>query len=531
LANIEVIDPSSLEPASEIIHRSRGSTASERLLADLGEQAFLNLWSYPNLFYDKKQNGKGDGKELCDMLVVCGDDVIIFSDKHIKYQSEKPVEIAWPRFYRKAVEEAVVQINGANNWMTRYPEKIFTDPSCTQRLPIELPPLDTRRVHGVVVATGAHKAIQDVMNDDSGSFMIQPSLKGRDSIDFSLPGSMPFCLGDVNPGGMFIHVFDDVAIKRVLEHLNTIADFTRYLNKRAEYLRTEKLFLAHGEEELLARYLTTGMVTGGNYDFEPPRRASAKDFSVMTVQGEWSAYIMSEAYFAKTLADDKSKIWDRLINVFTENVLAGTSVSVLGAQTTVATSERGLRFMAMESRFSRRMLGGSVEGALRTAMEMKQDRYARVIFPAQISADPKLAYVIMILAYPTGLEATGGLPRGYEQYRETRAKMLESYCFVLLSEHRNLNTAVGIAMDAHSSQTGRRGGSEDLFAMRIDNWTDEMVAEAAEAKKHYDILQEERLIKQNLSRDEFPILDEKTDDRRKWSKHKPSRMRFKKKSK
>ncbi len=62
------------------IHRSRGSTASEQLLADLGEQAFLNLWSYPNLFYDKKQNGKGDGKELCDMLVVCGDDVIIFSD-------------------------------------------------------------------------------------------------------------------------------------------------------------------------------------------------------------------------------------------------------------------------------------------------------------------------------------------------------------------------------------------------------------------------------------------------------------------
>jgi hypothetical protein len=76
------------ELARERIHRSRGSTASERLLADLGEQAFLNLWSYPNLFYDKKQNGKGDGKELCDLLVVCGHDVIIFSDKHIKYRSD-----------------------------------------------------------------------------------------------------------------------------------------------------------------------------------------------------------------------------------------------------------------------------------------------------------------------------------------------------------------------------------------------------------------------------------------------------------
>jgi hypothetical protein len=33
--------------------------------------------SYPNLFYDKKQGGVGDGKELCDLLVVCGDDIII----------------------------------------------------------------------------------------------------------------------------------------------------------------------------------------------------------------------------------------------------------------------------------------------------------------------------------------------------------------------------------------------------------------------------------------------------------------------
>jgi hypothetical protein len=386
------------EIVSETIHRSRGSTATERLLADLGEQAFLNLWSYPNLFYEKKQGGKGDGKELCDLLVVCGDDVIIFSDKHIKYQSDKDVQVAWPRFYRKAIEAAVVQINGANNWMTRYPDKIFTDSACTQKLPIELPPPETKRVHGVVVATGAHRAIQEAMNDDSGSFMIQPSLKGRDAIDFNLPGFMPFCIGDVNPGGMFIHVFDDIAIRRVLEHLNTISDFTEYLNKRAAYLRTDKLLLAHGEEELLANYLNTGIRSGGNYDFEQPRKKGQENASMITVQGEWSAYVLSEVYFAKTLADDVSKVWDRLINVFSDNLLAGTNVSVLGAQATVTTAERGLRFMAMESRFSRRMLGESVDGALKAAMKLKQDRYARVIFPTQASADPKLAYVIMVLA-------------------------------------------------------------------------------------------------------------------------------------
>ncbi|WP_049803035.1 hypothetical protein [Bradyrhizobium japonicum] len=516
-----------IEPASEAvlekIHRSRGSTASERLLADLGEQAFLNLWSYPNLFYDKKKGGIGDGKELCDLLVVCGDDVIIFSDKHIKYQEANEVEIAWPRFYRKAIEGAVVQINGANNWMTRFPDKIYTDSACTQRLPIQLPPVETRRVHGVVVAKGAHNAIQKIMNDDSGSFMIMPSLKGQDAINFNQPGFMPFCLGDVNPGGMFIHVFDDVAIKRVLEHLNTITDFTRYLNKRAAYLRSDKLALAHGEEELLANYLNTGIRTGGEYDFEQRRKKRFEKAVRMTVQGEWSAYVLSEHYFAKTLADTISYGWDKLITVFTENLLEGTGVTVLGATGTISTAEEGLRFMAMESRFSRRVLGEAVGGALRKARELKRDRYARVIFPSQVSANPKLAYVIMILAYPTDLEARGRLKRGYQQYREVRAKMLEAYCLGVLHTYRNLDTAVSIGLDAHSSQTGRQGGSEDFFAMRIHEWTPEMEENAIKTIEHYDVLREERLIKQRVSRDEYPI----DQDKPRWARNKPSRSRHK----
>src|SRR6266699_6013393 len=103
------------------------------------------------------------------------------------------------------------------------------------------------------------------------------------------------------------------------------------------------LFVAHGEEELLARYLTTGIMTGGNYDFEPPRKKKHKGASLMTVQGEWSAYIMSDAYFAKTLADEKSQVWDHLINEFSSNLLAGTSVYVMGEKGSVATSEPGLR--------------------------------------------------------------------------------------------------------------------------------------------------------------------------------------------
>ena len=412
--------------------------------------------------------------------------------------------------------------------MNRFPEKIYTDAACTQRLPIDLPLRDKRRVHGVVVATGAHQAIQTHMSDDSGSFMIVPMLKGDDAIDFSRGGFVPFCVGDVNPGGLFIHVFDNVSIKRVLTHLDTISDFTQYLSKRALYLRSDALLVAHGEEELLAHYLNVGMKTGGAYDFELQRKKVFQKHLMITIQGEWSAYLRSKDYFAKTLADDKSRIWDKLIGLFTENVLSGTSVAIMGEAPNAALSERALRYMAMESRFSRRVLDEALEGAVKAARSAKADRYARVMMPSEASADPTVAYVFMTLAFPTALEAEGGLPGGYEQYRQARVNMLKSYCVVLLSEQRQIKTAIGIAVDAHWTQTGRRGGSEDLMAIQFDDWNEEMLADAARAKEHYSVLQTDRLITSHFSREEYPSLPGEPPKRR-WPKHKSSRERFRKK--
>jgi len=36
------------------------------------------------------REGKGSAKEFADVMVVFGDDIVIFSDKHITYQSETP---------------------------------------------------------------------------------------------------------------------------------------------------------------------------------------------------------------------------------------------------------------------------------------------------------------------------------------------------------------------------------------------------------------------------------------------------------
>jgi hypothetical protein len=498
------------------IERGEGYTPSERILADLGDQAFLNLWSYPNLFIDKKKNGQGVGKELCDLLVVCGDDVLIFSDKAIAWQVEKEYNVAWPRFFRRAIAASVDQIKGAERWITQFPDRIFTDPACEHKLPISLPAPEKRRIHGIVVAGGAHKACQAHYKDDSGSFIIMPPLTTlEDHVAADGPGRMPFAIGDLNPGGMFIHAFDDVSIRMLLTHLNTISDFTQYLNKRAEYLRSGQLLMAHGEEELLGRYLTISMQTGERA-FETKRPKKYKGFVTTTIQGEWASYLFCPGYLEKTLADDASLFWDRLIKSFSDNIVGGTSVAMFGEEPNAADAERALRFMALESRFARRVLGEGVKGAMQNALKIKTDSFARVMLPSNASADPTLAYVILILAYPSDLDKEGGLPGGYEQYRKARIQMLHSYCLTTLHRRPELKTAVGIAIDAHSSQTGRKGGSEDLMALQVSEWTPELLQRIAEAKEHLDIFNEERLVytegrryEYSRAKDEVPKKDKR----------------------
>lgn len=59
-----------------IVQKSEGLTKTEQRLVALGYRTFLNLWSYPNPY--KMQ---ANGKELCDLLVVFDNHIIIFSDK------------------------------------------------------------------------------------------------------------------------------------------------------------------------------------------------------------------------------------------------------------------------------------------------------------------------------------------------------------------------------------------------------------------------------------------------------------------
>lgn len=173
-------------------------TPSEELVFRLCTKSFLSLWSYA------RPRGK-KGKELCDVLVVCDPDVVIFSVKEVKSKGAGASESEADRWRREAIEESANQIYGAERWLRTAEHVIPADR--TPGLP--LPKVDERRVHRIAVALGNK-------------------------------GEVPFGGGDHGKG--HVHVLDERALDVLMSELDTIADFTDYLRaKEALLSRTRVL--------------------------------------------------------------------------------------------------------------------------------------------------------------------------------------------------------------------------------------------------------------------------------------------------
>ena len=84
-----------------------GMNAAEAFVYQLCRGSFLSLWSYMN------PRQKVNGKELCDILVVCEPDIIIFSVKHSTLSKNGTPAVNMARWKRRAIDSSVSQIYGA----------------------------------------------------------------------------------------------------------------------------------------------------------------------------------------------------------------------------------------------------------------------------------------------------------------------------------------------------------------------------------------------------------------------------------
>lgn len=415
--------------------RQHGATESERYLTKLARRAFLTLWSYPNVYTDEgRRGGNGDGKELCDLLVVFGDHVLLFSDKQCEFPEHADPKVAWSRWYRRAIERSAKQLAGAEAWIRRYPQRIFVDRQCRQRLPLDLANPERLKIHLIAVAKGSTKPAIAYWNawgeGSTGSLVLNTQISGKEHSEH------PFNIGWPLPHRRMVHVFDEVVLDIILSELDTIADFVAYLSEKERHLTSGATdYYILGEEELLAFYLRSK-----NSKIAASRLPEAPQGALVVLgEGGWRKLIASRSYRDHSRRKRLSYLWDELIEFQTSHILAGSAYSLDGTQS-ISEMEVVLRAMAEEPREKRTQLSSVLHRARKIGRQGK--RYTAAVMT---SRDESRVYVVMSLPKPADVE--------YEIYRQTRQYQLATYAEGCRLHHPTIREVVGIAFEPYRTST------------------------------------------------------------------------------
>jgi hypothetical protein len=457
------------------IEKSEPVTESERYLHHLCNKTFLSLWTYPGVYRDQgKRSEEGDGKEVCDVVIVFKKHVILFSDKSCQFVESGNWAIDWQRWYKKAIKKSADQLWGAERWFREFPERLYLDRACTRPFPIALPSPSEMQVHRLAVARGAAESCTKYFGGGSGSLMLCSTSSERILVEEGR--AMPaFTVADLNPDRGYIHVFDEVTLDAALGTLDTVADFVDYLTKKERFVRSPFFVTAAGEEELLAFYLQSWTL-GGEPGFRTVKNPElgwiANPIPIGLGEGGWVQLTDSIDWQALEAWRKPSFYWDFLIERFSQETIAGTIIG--SPDTSPRTQETVLRVLAAEPRHRRRMLAAALLGQIERAPEDAiLDRSARVI-PAAIPEEPTYVFVVV-----------GREEREPEQaYRERRRELLRLYALVAKERYPIARYILALGVDARDI-TAR---TEDLVLFDVQEWTSEMAEDARLVRKEGNVL-------------------------------------------
>lgn len=301
-------------------------TPSEQYVADLCQKSFLPFWNFPNPIGKKN-------KELCDVLIVCGNYILIISVKDIRMSIHSDEKVKYERWVKKAIEDSVKQIHGAERYLKTVDE-VYAKNRTNK---ISLPPKNNRIIHRIAIAFGSDNT-------------------------FPLP------YGDFGQG--YVHVFDEETTSILLTELDTINDFTRYLTDKVQFLEG-KYFSMPKESDFLAFYIQTGLDIDEKVD------------SIVSDGGLWGSYVESEEYTRWRNLLPQSLIWDYMITQ-----LHNYHISSETPDERRNDLEEAIRVINQESRINRIELGGILDNAI------QRKSSARMLRPLK---DAKHCYVFMPL--------------------------------------------------------------------------------------------------------------------------------------
>lgn len=431
------------------IERSPGSTPSERYLARACERTFLSLWSYPNLYTPEGRRNGGAGKELCDLLVVFGSHIIVFSDKDVSFNKTADTTVAWNRWRKRAISESAKQLLGAEKWIRERPSEIYLDKLCTRKLPLDIEQTQPLTIHLVAVTRNSVEPARRYFGgNSSGSLMVVPGFSDQQISE------RPFTVNDFDSSRTFVHVFDELTLDVIFEELDTTYDFVRYLTAKERAIRSGQLHIAPGEEDILAYYmLNGGLINDDPFAIANPKIAD-KFSGISLLEGFWSDYACSHERALMKAANQPSYFWDALIENFAQHIRAGTVA--LSRDKATATHEQAIRWLAAEGRLARRILSEQFLEKMRTTPPDR--RSSRVCLSP---FDPKACFVLVLYPRDPG--------ENYDSYREERVNLLHAYGLACKVKFPQAQRITLIGTEPQQSE----GRSEDVLAMEIDALTEE----------------------------------------------------------
>lgn len=469
-----------------VLPSSGGVNASERYLSQLCSRAFLYLWTYPNLFTDEGISKNGIGKELADVTIVFGNDVILFSDKACSLDIAQPLDIAWGRWYRKAIEKSVRQLHGAMNWLKRTPERVFLDKECSQRPTVVIPTAENARFHLIATTRGTAPIVRAIAKANHNTSKRIASL----AIDTSIYGqdhpANPFTVGRVSDKN-FVHVFDEESLSLVLQTFDTAKDLIDYLTERTKILdRADRFISSQGEEDLVAIYLSTMSSDDRRHEF-PPEFYELPGPSIRITDEHFEAFIERAEVKRKRAADSSSYLIDQLLDRF---ILTGDP-KLIGENLTNLEVETAIRELAEETRFGRRVLADAIIGMFN--LSSNDPTRARRVRTLPSATNPDNTFVILLLSIPEEMS--------YDEYRKFRSAALQRHmeCARIVTPERN--RYIGLAFDHPNSK--RPGGSEDLALFIWPDFTPEDEDEIQRRAKELGIYGKSMKLSR-MSPQEFP---------------------------
>jgi hypothetical protein len=433
-----------------MIEPSGGVTATERLLAEFCERSFLKLWSYPNPYKD-------DGHELCDLLAVFGNTVFIFFDRENKLPElfDKDPQVLWDRWKRNVIDRQVRTAHGAERYI-RNGRPIFLDAKREKPFPV---PFDKDKaiVHKIIVAHGAKEACERASPQNVfGSLAITyTETKGGQT--------HPFCveIDRHNP----VHVLDSHNMPIVLGELDTVSDFSAYLDEKVRAAAAFDFLGYCGEEDLLGHYLLNYDAATERHFIGPKGKDGSKVKGVAIGEGEWHDFVQTGVYKNTKIKDRISYFWDQLIQRTCQNSLEGT----LGGNSNIAQGESAIYEMVKEPRFMRRGLSEKMLEAVERFPDTGPFTRQVTFLP---SLEPSVGYVLLQLRVPEELRAA-------TDFREKRQMALEIACGAAKNKFPNLTKVIGIGIEAPKFSDGIV--AEDFLLMLCETWPDDR-------KAHYEEL-------------------------------------------